>query len=112
MITSYEKYVAAVEKCSELAQAEAWDFLNSLDLSNKKASRDALLEEIPRIVDKWGAVAATAAAEYYEQERYRQIGGTYRAKVYPMGEKNREELLESIRYACRFLFENEEDEDE
>jgi len=42
MITSYEKYVAAVEKCSELAQAEAWDFLNSLDLSNKKASRDAL----------------------------------------------------------------------
>lgn len=110
-MTPYEKYVEAIEECSARAQQDLEKLVNGLDLAQKKAARDAILAEVPRIAEKWGSVAATAAAEYYEQERRRQIGGTYRAKVYPASEESIEELMESIRYACGFLFDDEGDGD-
>lgn len=112
MSTPYERYVDAIETCSERAQEELEQLVGSLDLSEKKASRDILLDEVPRIVEKWGSIAAEAAAEYYEQERRRQIGGTYRAKVYQASDEDREALMESIRYACGFLFDDEDDGDD
>lgn len=108
---NYERYVDAVEACSLLAQKELEEFVANLDLSEKKASRDALLVFVPALVEKYGDMAAEAAREYYEQERHRQIGGTYHAKVYPMTDESREELLESVRYACGFLFDDEEEPD-
>ena len=111
MSTPYERYVEVVEKCSIGAQGELERLVASLDLTQKKASRDILLAEVPRIADKWGSIAAAAAAEYYEQERHRQIGGNYRAKVYPASKESTEQLMESIRYACGFLFDDEGDGD-
>lgn len=108
---NYERYIDAIEACSRIAQEELEDFVSRLDLSKKKASRDALLTFVPALVEKYGDIAAVAAREYYEQERHRQIGGAYQAKVYPMTNESREELLESIRYACGFLFDDEEESD-
>ena len=48
----YERYAAAVETCSDLMKSEIAVFVDSLDLSSKKASRDALLTVIPAIVEK------------------------------------------------------------
>lgn len=107
---NYERYVEAVETASLLAQRELEEFIGKLDLTKKKASRDALLEFVPALVDKYGAMAAEAAREYYEQERHRQIGGVYHAKVYPMSDGEREEILESVRYACGCLFDGGDDD--
>lgn len=108
---AYERYVDAVEAASLLAQKELEEFISKLDLSKKMESRDALLEFVPAVVEKYGDIAAEAAKDYYEEERRRQIGGTYKAKVYPMSDESREALLESIRYYCGILFEDEEGED-
>lgn len=105
---NYERYAEAVETCSELMKAEIKELIGSLDLSKKNASRDALLAAVPAIVEKYGLIAAEAAAEYYELKRKRDVGGEYRAKVYPMSEDSRRGLLESIRYACGYLFDKEE----
>ena len=109
---NYERYVEAVEACSLMARKELEEFVSSLDLSQKKASRDALLVFVPALAEKYGDMAAEAARDYYEQERHRQIGGTYHAKAYPMTDESREELLESVRYACGFLFDKEDERDE
>lgn len=103
----FERFAEAVETCSELMKAEIREFIGSLDLSKKKASRDALLVGVPAIVEKYGLIASEAAAEYYELARKRDIGGEYQAKVYPMSEGSRAGLLESIRYACGCLFDKE-----
>lgn len=107
---NYERYVEAVEAASLLAQQELEKFVGNLDLSKKKASRDALLAFVPALVERYGDMAEEAAREYYDQERRRQIGGTYRAKSYPMTDESREALLESVRYACGSLFDGEGDD--
>lgn len=104
---NYERYAAAVETCSELMKSEIQAFIKTLDLSKKKESRDALLTVVPAIVEKYGLIASEAAAEYYELARKRDIGGECQAKVYPMSEESRAGLLESIRYACGYLFDKE-----
>ena len=39
--------------------------------------RDLLLDEIPALVRKYGNIAASAAAEWYERTRAKQVGGAY-----------------------------------
>ena len=39
--------------------------------------RDLLLDEIPALVRKYGNIAATAAAEWYERTRATQVNGAY-----------------------------------
>jgi hypothetical protein len=39
--------------------------------------RDLLLDEIPALVRKYGNIAASAAAEWYERTRAKQVGGSY-----------------------------------
>ena len=104
----FDRYARSVENCSKLAQGEMKRLVSHLDTSHKKATRDALLAEVPRIVDKYGKMAAAAAAEYYEKNRENQIGGAYRAK---MGSAEpSENVEESVRYACGHLFSEEEDD--
>lgn len=44
-------------------------FFLSLDFSKPETARDALLEFLPVLVDQYGAVAATLAADWYEELR-------------------------------------------
>lgn len=44
-----------------------------------QTQRDLLLDEIPLLVRKYGDVAATAAAEWYEETRATQVAGGYDA---------------------------------
>ena len=105
----YERYVQAVENISLAAQRELEELWERLPKDDKLQLRDALLELVPAIADKYGDLAALAAAEYYEQERHRQIGGEDRAILAPATDEDREALLESIRFACGYLFEGDGD---
>lgn len=109
MLSPYERYVQAVENCSLMAQKELESVWEKLPKDNKLLLRDTLLEVVPAIAEKYGDLAALAAAEYYEEERKRQIGGDYKATLAPFYEEDREALLESVRFACKYLFEGDED---
>lgn len=104
----FDRYARSVEKCVEMAQAEIHNLVDGIDASHKKAARDALLAEVPRIVDRYSRLAAAAAAEYYEKNRAAQIGGRYRAKL---GSAEPSESIESsVRFACGHLFTKEADD--
>lgn len=64
-----ERFRAANSGLSQLVAAEIEAFFQSLDLSNPQAVRDALLEYVPLMTSQYGAVAATLAADWYEDLR-------------------------------------------
>lgn len=64
-----ERFRLANSELSLLVRAELEAFFLSLDLSKPDLVRDALLEFMPVLTDQFGAVAATMAADWYEELR-------------------------------------------
>lgn len=64
--------------------------------------RDALLEFVPELVRTYGDVAATVAAEWYEETRAAQVGPGFRAVV--GGAVDDAAVQGSVRYAAGSLF--------
>lgn len=64
-----------------MAQDDLLAFLAGVDLENVEALRDALHTVVPALVREYGDVAATAAAEWYEEIRSAQIGGSFAAQL-------------------------------
>src|SRR5690606_29113775 len=86
----------------ELARAELEAFFYGLDLTRPELARDALLEFVPMLAQEYGDAAATAAAEWYEAQRFAQVGGSYAAVL---GEGVDAVQAEgSVRYAAGHLF--------
>jgi hypothetical protein len=67
-----ENYRLASRELSRLVKAELEAFFASLNLGRPEAVRDALTEFVPVLVEQYGAVAATIAAEFYEDMRASQ----------------------------------------
>ncbi|MBL5974806.1 MAG: hypothetical protein D3X82_13855 [Candidatus Leucobacter sulfamidivorax] len=86
----------------ELARAELEAFFYGLDLSKPELARDALLEFMPMLAQEYGDVAATAAAEWYEAQRFAQIGGSYQAVLADTVSVG--QTQGSVRYAAGHLF--------
>lgn len=57
-----------------LARQDLQSFWDSLDLTRPEAARDELLDFVPQLVQEYGDVAATVAAEWYEQVRFDAVG--------------------------------------
>jgi len=64
-----EQFRQANSQLSALVRAELEAFFLSLDLSSPEVARDALLEFLPVLTEQYGAVAATLAADWYEELR-------------------------------------------
>lgn len=64
--------------------------------------RDGLLELIPDLVNEYGDVAASAAADWYEQVRGTEVAGSYRAVL--AEPVPREQVEGTVRAAARHLF--------
>lgn len=76
-----ERLSGASARIVELARRDLAAAFGSLNLANPEAVRDALLEIVPALVREYGDVAATVAAEWYEETRAAQLGGSYTARV-------------------------------
>lgn len=59
--------------------------------------RDALLDAVPALVSEYGDVAASAAAQWYEEARAKQVAGTYRAVL--ADRLPEEQIAQSVRWA-------------
>jgi hypothetical protein len=66
---SIERFRADNAQLSKLVQEALGQFFGSLDLSRPEAARDALLEFMPMLTEQYGDVAATLAADWYEELR-------------------------------------------
>jgi hypothetical protein len=64
-----EQFRLANSQLSTLVRDELEAFFLSLDLSGPELARDALLEFLPLLVQQYGDVAATLAADWYEELR-------------------------------------------
>src|SRR5690625_753814 len=70
------------------------------DLSSPSLVNEALLEVVPQLVREYGDLAATAAAEWYEEVR--DAPGTFYARL---GREASEEAVDgAVRYAARHLY--------
>ena len=53
----------------------------SFDLGYPEMVRDALLEAVPALSDAYGDMAATVAAEWYEDVRMKELGESYASRL-------------------------------
>jgi hypothetical protein len=67
--SSLEQFRQDNSQLSQLVRAELEAFFLSLDLTKPELVRDALLEFVPLLTQEYGAVAATLAADWYEDLR-------------------------------------------
>lgn len=64
-----EPFRLATAELSRLVREALEAFFLSLDLTKPEEARDALLEFVPILTEQYGAVAATMAAEFYDELR-------------------------------------------
>jgi len=65
-----------------LARRDLQAFWSTLDLTRPERARDLLLEFMPALVEQYGEVAASVAADWYDDLRAAQRGpGGYRAQM-------------------------------
>ena len=89
----------AIRRLGERELASLWA---SLDLDDAAATRDALLRVMPLLVEQFGDLAATVAADLYEQWRdAAQVRGAA-AVLAPAAAP--EQVAGSVRYAVASLF--------
>lgn len=101
---SLDRYSAASTRAVDLAKRDLERFWSRLDLTNPNAARDALLEFVPTLVSTYGDLVATAAMEWYDEERAKVPGlPEYRASsdVYTT---SAEQAAASTRYAAGHLY--------
>lgn len=75
------RLTAASRRAVALALAELEMLFASLPVGSPELARDLLLEAYPALVAKHGQIAATAAGEWYEQTRAKQVVGSYAASL-------------------------------
>lgn len=89
---------------SKLVQDELAGFFGALDLSKPEASRDALLEFTPLLVEQYGAVAESLALDWYDEQRAASGAvGSFRAAAPNLGIP-KEAVESKVRYLAGTLW--------
>jgi len=87
----------------ELLVRDLTGFFGSLNLRKPEAARDSLLEFVPLLVAQYGEVAATIAADWYDDMRAAErVRGTFRATIFVPDETFATE--QTVRRAAGSLF--------
>ena len=68
-LAGLSRYRATMASFSTLVQSELTGFFGALDLSKPEAVRNALIEFTPLLVEQYGPVGATLAADWYDEQR-------------------------------------------
>ncbi|WP_445080007.1 VG15 protein [Actinomyces bowdenii] len=76
-----DRLTAAVGRLTGLALGDLTEWLSSVDLRGPERVRDELLEVLPRLVDRYGDMSATVAAEWYEDLRGEAETSLYVARL-------------------------------
>ena len=83
-LVQMEEFRRANERIAELARRDLEAFFGTLDLTRPELARDALLEFVPVLTDQYGNLAASVAAEWFDELRAEAgVRGTFRASQSP-----------------------------
>ncbi|ODA90230.1 hypothetical protein ATY41_10740 [Leifsonia xyli subsp. xyli] len=75
----------------------------TLNLNTPEAARDALLGFMPQLTTKYGDIAATVSADWFDQERsLERVPGVFRADLAPVVAADA--VTKTVRYAAGGLF--------
>lgn len=89
---------------SKLVTDELAGFFGALNLAKPEASRDALLEFVPLLVDQYGAVAESLALDWYDEQRAASgARGVFRATA-PAGGIPKEAVESKVRFLAGKLW--------
>ena len=100
-----KRFSQAVDAASRFARDELLQLAEKVDGMDPVQARDALKAIVPAIVEKYGNMAAAAAADYYERERAEAVGSSYHATL--ATPVDAEAIRASVGFACRYLFDEE-----
>lgn len=94
-----ERLRSANARVTELAKQRITELFADIDFNaaSPELVRDALLEVVPALVAEYGDMAATAAADWYEEARAKQVAGVYRATL--AERLPEEQIAQSVRWA-------------
>lgn len=95
-----------LEMVSSAARRDLVALFSRLDLSNPAAARDALLEAVPLISDRYGQAAATLACDWYEMLR-RDAGLPDSFRARPADTYPSEAVAARVRSAAGHLFDGD-----
>lgn len=92
MAVLLDRLVSANDKVAAGVEAELRSVLSRINFADPVSAKAALFEVIPPLVEKWGDVAAVAAAEWFEEFRVAEgVSGAFRAQLagpVPVGQIN------------------------
>jgi hypothetical protein len=87
----------------QLVERDLTSFFGSLDLARPEAARDALLEYVSYLVERYGGSAAAVAADWYDEVRAAEgVRGRFRALAQPSPYQSGVE--DTVRRAAGSLF--------
>jgi len=82
LLTRFEQ---ANNGISDLVERDLLDFLGALNFERPEAVQRALFEFVPALVSEYGDVAATVAADWYDELRASEgVVGSFRAPLAPL----------------------------
>lgn len=94
----------AQQGVTTLVERDIEDFFLSLNLARPEAARDALLAYLPELIRAHGLVAASVAADWYDELRAQDgIPGRFRATVIEPKDVD-EKVAATVRRAAAHLF--------
>lgn len=81
-LATLERLPAANDALSVRVETDLLAVMSVIDLSRPDMAKGALFEAIPPLVNKWGDVAATASAEWFEEFRLAEgVSGEFRSEL-------------------------------
>ena len=92
----------ATTKITDAADRVLSKFFSAVDLGDPVMVRDAMLELLPALTQEYGDMAATVAAEWYEDMRAKEVAGKYAARLAPTADPSA--VQGSVRWAAGELF--------
>lgn len=95
-------YAEAIDAAARMAQRELDGVLGRLDYGKPLECKAALIAAVPAIVEKYGNVAALAAAQHYEAERSATVGGGFDALLAEPVERGA--IQAKVRYQLQHVF--------
>lgn len=88
---------------AKLAVRDLEKFWSYVDLSKPERARNALMNYVPLLTDRYGEMAATIAADWYEDVREAEgVAGRFAAEMAPT--VPREAVQKRVRYGAGHLF--------
>lgn len=100
---SVEQLRAANQGISKLIVRDLEGFWSTLNLNFPEAARDALLAFMPELTTKYGDIAATVSADWFDEERaLANVPGVFRADMAPTVAVDA--VTNTVRYAAGGLF--------